>query len=248
MRMYSSAALAAAALCGTFAASGAVLIIDPFSVGQGPVQVIGTPSGPRTASGALDTNSVIGGEREILVERTSLSPNAGQTSVDVNLSIGDAATYASGPGTRGRATFTYDGDDAVNAFSPTGLGGIDFSVLGLTQFRVRATSDSGGLGIVEVYSAAGQFSRASFTLPADPIDFNFTDFVIPFAEFAAMAGGGANFSNVGAIRFILDGTSAAGTDIGVEFIRAESPIPEPSAVLLFGSGLAAVAIRRRCRR
>lgn len=230
------------ALCGFSAAEAAVILIDPFSAAQATVQVVGAPAGPRTASGALDTGTVIGGEREMRVERTSLAPNAGQTSVDVSLAVSDVATFSSGLGTRGFAVFTYDGDDSLSTFNATGLGGVDFSVTG--QFRVRAISDLGGSGVIDVFTNSGNASRATFTIVPDETG-SFLDYVIPFSSFSTLLGGGANFSSVGAIQFTVDGTTRSATDIGVDFVLAESGVPEPAALVLLGSGLVALALVRR---
>lgn len=246
MKIAYTAALAAAALYAPLRADAGLILIDPFTATQAALQVIGSPAGPRNVSGALDTGTVIGGEREVRVERTSLAPNAGQTSVDVNLSIEEAATFASGPNTAGRAIFTYDGDDSISTLNTTGLGGLNLTTGGIGEFRVRATSDLGGVGILDVYTNAGLVSRRTFNLAPDPT-FTFVDYVLPYSSFVDLVGTGADFANVGAIRFTVDGTSVAGTDVGIDFIAAGSPVPEPAAFLLFGSGLAAVALRMRRR-
>ena len=109
------------------------------------------------------------------------------------------------PATRGRAELTWDGDPDPLVFDPTGLGGLDLTVDGEAFRLVVDEADAGIEVVLTVHTDGGNASFAARSLPdvAAP-----TSFVFPFSTFAPSLGAGADFSDVGAVRLRLQGTSA----------------------------------------
>jgi len=217
--------------------------IDTFETYQ-TTNVNFTPSGYKSAFSYKSAAEVVGGERDILVERIS---GTGQVRFDINSSIPYAATFASGPTIPGRGTLVWDGSDGLSTTNRTGLGGVDITQSGVNdKFLFGVTSDLGATLNITVYSSASDFSTASVVVPADT-SFTFALMPVPFSSFATGGGSGANFANVGAIVLEVDGTGHPGTDVAFDFFITASAIPEPSTAALWLLGAAGFAAHRRRR-
>jgi hypothetical protein len=210
-----------AGLFGT-SVSQATIVIDPFTAEQS-VEVFGGPPGPASAFDSLNPAGVVGGERDVLLTRTS--DNAGGVAGDVSLSLVGAIAYASDVRTTGNALVVYDGVDADAAINFTGLGGVDLTESGQnTRFEVGVTSDLGASVVITVYTDSTRYSTATVPVPADP-SYTFTIAQVPFASFSvAGSNGGADFANVGAITVAIDGSIAA-TDVLVNYFVSTGDIP-----------------------
>jgi hypothetical protein len=233
--------ITASLLLATCTVKGDVLI-DDFNAYQF-LSLSGGPSGYKSGFGALSAGGILGGEREVHLER--LSGNSGSVSADVNGSFTDAVSFASSPATAGRSLFTYDGGDGLFGVNPIGLGGIDLTEGGLNNgFMVNATSDLGATLRLSVFTDADHYSTRSFLISADP-SFTFTNYFNSWATFTAGGSlGGADFTNVGAITVELDGSMVPGTDVGIDFFA--SVVPEPSSMItLLTAGLVLGCRRRR---
>jgi hypothetical protein len=222
-------------LAGCFSASvaQAAIVIDPFTAEQ-YLEIFAEPIGPRTASDSLNPAGVLGGERDIVLERTS--NNGGGVAGDISLSFVGAVAYASDVATTGRALIVYDGVDADAAINFTGLGGVDLTEGGLNdRFDVGVASDLGSSMVITVYTDATHYSTATIPVPADPT-YTFHVSQLPFASFTpAGPGGGAVFTSVGAITVAIDGSIAA-TDVLVNYfvVTGEIPpqeVPEPPTIV-----------------
>ncbi len=206
----------------------AELLIDVFDAAQ-TVSVSGAPLGPKSIFDSITAPGILGGERDVFLQRTSA--NSGSISVDVDGSFAGALAYASSPATTGSALMTYDGTDGASGINFTGLGGIDLTQAGLNLgINLSTTSDNGASVTFTIYTDATHFSLFTVPVLADPT-FTFTDYFVDFASFVPTgADGGANYTNVGAITVLLDGTSNPGTDIGIDYFAAS--VPEPAGSLL----------------
>jgi large repetitive protein len=203
----------------------------------------GAPAGPKSIFEAVTVGDVIGGERDVLLERTSA--NSGSISMDINASFSGALSFASSLNTSGSALMVYDGADAIAGINYTGLGGVDLTEGGINKgLFLGTTSDLGANVVFTVYTDETHYSRFSMFVGAD-ISFTFDGYFAEFRNFSALGlDGGADYSNVGAITLLIDGTSNPSTDVGFDYFVAT--VPEPSgAFLIMSAGLVLMLNRRR---
>ena len=221
------------------------ILIDSFIDFQ-DVSISGGPVGFKSNWATQTAVSILGGERDLYVERTSA--NSGSISMDVDGSFPGALAYASSPATLGRGIITYDGTDGSNGINYTGLGGVDLTASGqYLGVALSTTSDVGAVVRFTIYTDETHFSTFSSSILADPT-FTFQSYFTRFSDFTdSGVDGGADFTNVGAITVELDGSSHPGTDVGIDYFAAT--VPEPSgAMLIFCSGMLLMFRDRRNHR
>ncbi|MCK6553090.1 hypothetical protein L6Q96_00665 [Candidatus Binatia bacterium] len=221
----------------TVAASGAftgtrtaaALIVDSCSTGQ-HLEISGPPAGPAQTGGSVagPSSGLLGGSRDVLLERTS--NNAGPVELDVGTAIPDTCTYASGSFTAGNALVSYDGPDSASALDPTGLGGVDLTAGGTQAgIRLHATSDLGAQISVTIYSGASACSQVSLLVPADTA-FTIDTYDLPFSGFVTAPGCAtpAVLASIGAITIRIDGATPA-VDLAIDLVETfGGPTPTPS--------------------
>ncbi len=179
-----------------------VTSIDTFNTATQQVNDTTSDGNPETSFATEATTEVIGGERDLFVNKTSVD-GAVQLSVNDPL-LPNQLTFNSPATGQGLRRITWDGVDGNVAISDTGLGGVNLTsnALGI-QLQIRANL-AGGNAIFRVYTddggagTANRFSTATIPIPATTGTFQSAEF-IPFASFTATSGGGADFTNVGAI-------------------------------------------------
>jgi uncharacterized repeat protein (TIGR01451 family) len=171
--------------------------VDDFAATQA-----GLISPPVPASSTATGAGILGGERDLRVERTA---GAGNAAVQV---AGGALSFTVDAGTAGEVVAVWDGADGdALSLAPTGLGGVDLTAGGQNGLRLRVSAASGLTSVViDVFTDAGRSSRAALVAPAVG---STTDFVFPFESFAPTLGAGADFASVGAISLFLRGASVA---------------------------------------
>ena len=221
----------------------AIVVIDDFNSSYS-ITIPGTTPGATGVDSFTATSEAIGGERDIYLERTT--GNSGAVSMDISQSLASQLSYASAPFTSGNLLLVYDGMDGSSILNPTGLGGIDITQGGLnTGIFLRSASDLGSNITFSIYTDADHFSLLTMPINANP-SFAFTDYFASFNLFSSMGSmGGADFTNVGAISLLLDG-STAGTDVSIATVIAT--VPEPgSCILIFSAGLMLLMRRKAIR-
>lgn len=165
---------------------------------------------------------VLGGERDLCVRHVDGA--VGALMGDVACVFPDAASLSCGLRVMGCLSLVYDGPDASSDVDPTGLNGIDLTAGGTSYaFKFGLVSDLGADLAITVYTDATHYSMAWLTIPTDPA-FNFITTYAGFSQFfPAGPDGGADFTNVGAIAFLLcNGPGGADISIG-EIVTVDDP-------------------------
>ncbi len=205
----------------------ASIMIDDFSVDQGPlVRTMPGDVGTPIASTVLD-GGILGGERDIRVDLIS-GPSGNRISVVV-----DSYNHSQDGGIRGTSQATWDGIDGDGlTVNPIGLGGIDLTEGG-TQDALELLLESADLNaslIFEVFTNAGNSSKYTLFLPGGASN---TQHVIPYTSFLPNLGAGADFTNVGAITMKIDGSTVASLDVIITLIDTTSVLTATKTGALF---------------
>ena len=157
------------------------------------------------------TSEIIGGERELIVDKTSVN-GAVQLSVDDPL-LPNQLTFDSFQTGQGPRRIVWDGiDNNVDSIDDTGLSSTDLetNAEGI-QLQIRADL-AGGEATVRVYSddgvagTANRFSTTSIAIPITTGNFLSAEF-LDFDDFVPGPGGAADFSDVGAIELLITGAA-----------------------------------------
>lgn len=155
--------------------------------------------------------NVTGGERDLFVELTQGSDIYSSVSL---ISGGGFLRLASGSMVKGNAKVVWDGQDgSATSLNPTGLGGLDFTSFSgntMTGIVLKVGADHPNSVVkLKVYTNAGKWSEFTATVPETAggaatqlLTFNFNG--TPTSQ----AGGGVDFSNVGAMELTFEGVTA----------------------------------------
>jgi uncharacterized repeat protein (TIGR01451 family) len=207
-----------AALASGISNAGQVSI-DRF---DGAAQTVANPAAPASPTpSVLVDASILGGERDILLTRTSA---AGSVEVTVN---GGAAVetfdFNSNTSGIGNAEIQWDGTDGdATTLDEVGLGTVDLTAAGAEGFLVEVSANRlGSTFDLTFFSGAGNSATYQITI-LDQLP-TIEAFTIPFSQVPdATTGTGVDFANVTAIRGLLT-TTLVSTDVRVNVVGAIAP-------------------------
>jgi len=189
--------------------------IDGFSTFQ---RVEAAPPLPSNSLSALQDSAVLGGERDMYVELTAGSDIYSSVSL---VSGGGLLRLASDTTVTGNAKIIWDGVDGnATSVNPTGLGGLDFTQFNgntMNGIRLAVGADHANSVVkLKVYTDANHWTEFVTTVPetaggaaTKQVTFNFD------ATPLNSAGGGADFSKVGAVELTFEGVSAVDGQVSV---------------------------------
>jgi uncharacterized repeat protein (TIGR01451 family) len=213
--------------------------IDTFDAGTQNIFDDTNDGVPVTSSIQAPTTEVIGGERDLLVNKTSVNGRV-QLSVNDPLSPGLFSFDAIQNG-QGRRVVSWDGiDNDATRIDDTGLGNVDLTSAGAAtglQLLIGADSANGTVTI-RLYSddgvagTASRFSIGTFTLPETGGDATSPEF-LPFSSFTPGGGGGADLTRIGAIEMEI--TGAANVNGFAELVGAIGPTVDTFDIANFDS-------------
>jgi hypothetical protein len=214
-------------------------LIDSFNAGS---QTLFVWPGAPTASNQANpgTGTAIGGYRDITLQWIS-----GDLDFANVLASSPTGKFSFTEGTaEGKVDITWDGANTPSVLSY--LLGANLTTGGDDEFRlvVDAVTGSGVPMTMTVYTDATHASAYSTTVPAGTTGNVF----VPYASFAQVAAGPANFANVGAIVLEFNGTGHVGSDITLGLIQTQQSVPEPSTLALSAIGALVLGLVSRRRK
>ena len=180
-----------------------------------------------TSTALAPTTEVIGGERDLLVNKTSVNGRV-QLSVNDPLLPGFFSFDSIQTG-QGRRVVSWDGIDGnANVINDNGLGNVDLTSAGAAnglQLRIGSDSSTGSVTI-RLYTDDGtsgtssRFSTGTFSLPFTGGEATTIEF-LSFTGFAPGGGGGADLTRIGAIEMEI--TGGANVNGSAELVGAIGP-------------------------
>ena len=258
---------ATVAALGLSAGAQADMVVDLFSTPQGAISDTTLSDGGIWAAEAGPAADIIGGYRDLYVEKLSDAIPGGTGAVTAVVQ-GGYFSFSTASSVTGRGIVRWDGL-GTDTTAPTnanpsgapqvapGLGGKDLTAF--TDFQLLTNfSDQGFVFWLELYTDATNWSRVKLISTSHPLNFpDGTASLIPLwgfldctnsipTPFTTTCGGtGVDLSNVNAIQAIID---PLGGTVSVDLtLNQVTLIPEPTSLALVGAGLfgAMGALRRR---
>lgn len=203
-----------------------LLTIDSFETDHTTQQLVFPPAGT-TTSASVSGPGILGGERDITLNLTSGVVAGNNVSATVSSGV---FSYAQAPTIEATGRIDWDGVDGSGTLNPVGLGGLDLTSGGLQNAVLLRVpfADLPQNVVISIHTDGADAS--SFTLSLPGAIFSSADYVIPYSSFTTLLGGGADFSDVGAVSLVVGGPSAP--DIVVDLLETTATLTAPKTVAL----------------
>lgn len=220
---------------GIAAQASAYIRIDEFD----DAQELSLGTAETDASDAAMAPGVLGGERDLVLERLS---GTGEVAVAIDPGGSGLLFFENAASAQTALTIVYDGlDSDPETVDPNGLGNVDLTELGTEeQFAIRMRTDQEADVTIQIFDATDP-SGQTWSVGGFPVTpGNFQWFTLPLAAMAQSGPGGpADPTDVGAIVVRVSGPQ--GLDVQIDSIR----VPEPGALSLGVAVLCTLAGLRR---
>ncbi len=206
------------------------IVIDNFSTTQGPLDRTAPGHTGIPISSVAVGGGILGGERDIEVNLISTTPAGNGISVVVA-----SFNHSQDGGIRGTSFTSWDGVDgngSSGAVAHTGLSSTDLTVGGTHSALLIEilSADLMSTIVFEVFTNAANSSKYTLNLTGGA----FNDVhVIPYASFVTNLGAGANFTNVGAITMLVDGSTVPALDVVIARIETTPQLTASKTDALF---------------
>lgn len=221
----------ALAVAGLFVAGSVnALGIDGFD--QTEMVLVGHNPTPLSDSG-LVSNAIGGARKFTLTNVTNASLSRTATAL-IDESDSNKLSISNADGVNSTVTVIWDGTTAdPYAVVTNGLNSADLTVGNGTAFLFNIPSIDLNVNLaLTVWDSQGNFTVIK-NAPSPGIQ------LMPFADFV-----GIDFTDIGAIRIVLDGPAA--WDGSIDLVGTNGTTPLPGTLLLMGAGL--LGLVRHCRR
>lgn len=202
--------------------------LDPMTA----TQSLSINNATTTANSTLDDVSILGGERDMKLEKLQ-----SDALLNANFYVGDGGSgngsidITNGTGDFSKATIVWDGNDNdANTLNPNGLGGVDLSSGDAFGLLVNAVDVERFKITLRLYSGASNVSEAVFAYDNQQAGTT-TNIPVNFT-LATVSGSGADLAHVGAVELIFEpidlDLTANGIDLNLGKFTAPCPVIPPN--------------------
>lgn len=187
-------------------------------------------------SSVVDDAAILGGERDMKVEKLQSDANYSSTFYVGDDGAGNGSIdFTNGSGDFSKATIVWDGNDNnADTLNPNGLGGVDLSRGDAFGMLVNSVDVERFKITLRIYSGAANVSESVFAYDNTQTGTS-TNIPVTFS-LATVAGSGADLTKVGAVELVIEPIdltqTASGIDLNIGKFTAPCPVaPEITADL-----------------